>query len=111
MMRGDRVSFWDDKWLRVRSLKLDFPNLYRLSVQKNCSIQEVISRVNGQVGRNVNFWRNLNDWEIYRFARLMEALQSNYLNFQNPDKMRWIIESSCTYTVKSFASSLLKRKG
>lgn len=43
---GDRVLFWESKWLLDGTLKREFPNLYGISSQKNSSIHNVIIREN-----------------------------------------------------------------
>lgn len=52
--RGDKVSFWDDKWLGDGPIKAEFLNLYRVSMQK-VAVQEVLSRVNVNIEWNLNF--------------------------------------------------------
>lgn len=105
---GNKLRFWEDKWLLDYPLKTEFSGLYRLSIQKDCYIQEVLNRVNENVVWCLNFVRNLNDWEIADFMRLMGLLQVHNLNFQISDRIRWTLDGSGLFSVKSFASWLVK---
>lgn len=95
--------------MRDDPLKAEFPSLYRACMQKDCCIQEIMSKVNGNIEWNLNFVQNLNDWEISEYARLLDELQCNTMNFQNPDKMRRTIEHSGIFSIKSFVSWLVRR--
>ena len=60
---GLRVSFWHDVWCGDRSLKTQFPSLFKMARYKNAMVHDVVSW-NGDVYHwNLTFVRSLNNWE------------------------------------------------
>ena len=49
---GSRISFWKDVWCGEEALSLAFPNLFRLSTQKNATAVELWDRNCGERGWN-----------------------------------------------------------
>ena len=73
---GSRVLFWHDVWCGDRSLKTQFPGLFRLARHKNATVHDVISW-NGDVHHwNLTFVRSLNDWEEGSIYSLLTLLAS-----------------------------------
>ncbi|KAF6165461.1 hypothetical protein GIB67_028020 [Kingdonia uniflora] len=62
---GNNVRFWEDRWLLESSLKDMYPLLFSLSDNHESSVQKVVMNL-GHTGMswNLNFHRNLNDWEL-----------------------------------------------
>ncbi|XP_026383661.1 uncharacterized protein LOC113279173 [Papaver somniferum] len=58
--KGDAVLFWWDKWLGNHALKLKFPNIYKISIQKNATIIEVTANA----AWNLKFRRNQTQAEM-----------------------------------------------
>ena len=72
---GLRVLFWHDVWCGDRSLKTQFPSLFRLARHKNATVHDVFS-FNGNIYHwNLNFVRSLNDWEEDSICSLLALLQ------------------------------------
>lgn len=59
-----------------RTVKMAFLNLFRISIHKDCSVQEIICKASGTIVRNLNFSRNLNDWEVKGYVSLLEFFQN-----------------------------------
>jgi len=58
-----KTFFWTDNWLGGVPLKLQFNRLYELSINKDCSIEEM-ARVGWEVGESGWDWRRrLLAWE------------------------------------------------
>lgn len=70
--KGDAVLFWWEKWLGNQALKHKFPNIYKISTQKNASILEVI--VNA--AWNLKFRRNLTQAEMPEMVTLFAHIGS-----------------------------------
>ena len=71
-----RVLFWHDVWCGDRSLKTQFPNLFRMARHKNAMVHDVIFW-NGNVYHwNLTFVRSLNDWEEGSICSLLALLAS-----------------------------------
>lgn len=45
--KGQRISFWKDKWQGVSSLKEDFPDIFSLSLKQNAMVAECCDEVQG----------------------------------------------------------------
>lgn len=65
--------------------------------------------INEQIEWNIVFMR-LERLGISEFERLMATLQDNHVNLHNPDKLRWVNESSRNFTIKSSKFWLLERR-
>ncbi|CAJ2632776.1 unnamed protein product [Trifolium pratense] len=71
---GGTTRFWHDSWLGPQSLKEVFPHLFLISVQKECSVQEVGRWNSGRWEWVVRWRRNLFVWEEELHQSLMELL-------------------------------------
>ncbi|PNX84009.1 ribonuclease H [Trifolium pratense] len=71
---GGTTRFWHDSWLGPQSLKEIFPRLFLISVQKECSVQEVGRWNSGRWEWVVRWRRNLFVWEEELQQSLMELL-------------------------------------
>lgn len=94
---GLKTDFWNEIWAGEDSLRVSFPQLYTLSLQKEASVAQVWS----PQGWDLIFRRALNDWEIGEFARLLETLHSHPGLSMRPDGVRWKIQAKGMFTVKS----------
>ena len=60
---GRGISFWHDIWVGEILLKLKFPRLFDLSVDKKCSVEKM-RRVLGAVDGRERLWRQrFMEWE------------------------------------------------
>lgn len=68
---GSRVSFWGQKWCGDLVLKYDFPDLYRVSCQRKCSVQQVGGT------RRETFWDLFPRLEVIELQRLPALLHKH----------------------------------
>ena len=84
---GRRISFWRDVWCGEEALSLMFPNLFRLTAQKNARVAEVWNWDSGEGGWNSIFLRSFNDWELEEVVRFFQVLYRNQLRSLMEDKI------------------------
>lgn len=70
----NRIMFWHHKWCGDNTLKDDFPNTYRVSCQKELSIQQIQKIQGGEVFWGLGFKRSFHNWEVIEFQRLLDML-------------------------------------
>ncbi|XP_026416556.1 uncharacterized protein LOC113311992 [Papaver somniferum] len=70
---GDKVLFWRDIWLNGHAPMMLFPALFKLSRNKDATIQEMLM-MSGHDTWNFAFSRLLNDQEIEDVAHLLNLI-------------------------------------
>ena len=77
---GNKVHFWEDKWLGDYTLEETFPSLFRLSSFKSRPISDFVDAprllLKGTTSWNFHFPRNLLDREIEHVQDLLNKLES-----------------------------------
>ena len=58
---GRRISFWKDVWCGEEALSLTFPNLFRMTAQKDARVADLWNWDSGEGGWNPIFLRSFND--------------------------------------------------
>ena len=102
---GSRVLFWHDVWCGDRSLKTQFPNLFRMARHKNAMVHDMIFW-NGDVYHwNLTFVRSLNDWEEGSIYSLLALLASKEVLPQGNDVIVWALDLKGSFSLKSFCST------
>lgn len=97
---GQRLLFWEDKWLNNLYLKEEFPRLYRLSEEKGCTIMQMNHRRGSAHEWKFLFRRSLLAWEEEEVARLQGVLRSApVLTDQVEDSCLWLANPSGSYSV------------
>ena len=81
---GDRIRFWEDLWRGDQPLGTQYPRLFRVVVDKNISISSVLGPSRSFLW-NLNFRRNLSDFEIEDLEGLMRSLDGLHLSPSVPD--------------------------
>ncbi|XP_026416934.1 uncharacterized protein LOC113312399 [Papaver somniferum] len=105
---GTRVSFWFDNWIGVDSLKIYFPDLFRLAKDKYSSVASHIS--NGSWV--FDFKIRLVDNEVNQFATLLLRIGSLPPLLNNlPDTRRWSLGNNRVFSFKTLYSQLIKTDG
>ncbi|OVA08068.1 hypothetical protein BVC80_1729g16 [Macleaya cordata] len=92
---GDKVRFWEDKWITNQPLCVAFPALYAVSSSKNFKIADLLSYVNGEPNWSLNFSRRLYDFEM---------------NGEEEDRRIWSSLKNKTFSVKSAYQNLHARE-
>ncbi|RVW91479.1 Transposon TX1 uncharacterized 149 kDa protein [Vitis vinifera] len=107
---GERIWFWEDLWWGDQPLGTQYPRLFRVVVDKNISISSVLGPSRPFLW-NLNFRRNLSDYEIEDLEGLMRSLDDLYLSPLVPDARLWPLSSSGLFSVKSFFLALSQSSG
>ena len=84
---GRRISFWKDGWCGEEALSLMFPNLFRLTAQKNARVADLWNWDSGEGGWNPIFLRSFNDWEMEEVNRFLQVLYSKQIRPLIEDKI------------------------
>lgn len=73
---GRGTSFWHDIWVGEIPLKFKFPRLFELSVDKECSVEEMRTRLWAVVGRERMWHRRLLAWEYESVRKCLVLLHN-----------------------------------
>ena len=96
---GERIWFWEDLWWGDQPLGTQYPRLFRVVVDKNIPISSVLGPTR-PFSWNLNFCRNLSDYEIEDLEGLMRSLDELHLSPSVPDARFWPLSSSGLFSVK-----------
>jgi len=64
---GRSISFWTHKWCGEDELWEVFPNIYRVSCQREMTVHQVSRSHEEEVHWDLRFRTNLQDWELEEF--------------------------------------------
>ena len=102
---GNKVSFWEDRWLDDNTLKGLFPSLFRLSTFRSRPISYFVDQTRlqeeGTTSWNFHFSRNLLDREILQLQELLQRLHGRHLSNTLEDRRIWLADSSGIFSCKS----------
>ncbi|KAL4310177.1 hypothetical protein GQ457_01G054770 [Hibiscus cannabinus] len=99
---GNSINFWDDYWTDYPSLKLAFPRLYSVAVQKSGKVSEFgCKTLNGWVW-NIVLRRELFSWEVEIMEVFLKTLDKAARGSSLYDCIKWGGDSSGVYNPKSF---------
>ena len=85
---GTRIHLWEDLWWGDQPLCSQFASLLRIVTVKNLTISLVLGSTN-PFSWNLNFCRNLSNFEIGNLERLMPFLSHLHLFPSSPDIRAW----------------------
>ena len=98
---GRRISFWNDVWCGEEALSLMFPNLFRLTAQKNARMADLWDWDSGDGGWNPIFLRSFNDWEMEDVDRLLQVLYRKQIRPLMEDKILFKGSKNDAFSVQS----------
>lgn len=99
---GMGTRFWEDEWVGCGvKLKVAFPRLYTLEVNKSCWVGERLSSVNESVVFKGVWRRNLFVWEEALLDELHLLMLKVEPLSQVPDSWLWKLSKDLQYSVKS----------
>ncbi|XP_039053775.1 uncharacterized protein LOC120195910 [Hibiscus syriacus] len=107
--KGEDVQFWNDVWLGDVPLKLLFPRLYVLSINKSGKVKEF--RVNNASGWvwDIQMRRNLADWEVEQWMQLISMLYNTSPFPTEDDCWIWLGNGEGNFTAKSCINAFYER--
>lgn len=94
---GLKTRFWKVNWLEEAPLPDRFPDLMMLCRNPEINVAECWSNH----GRNLNFRRCLNDWEVERVASLLNEVKIFAGTTMEPEKLRWRHTTEGSFSVKN----------
>ncbi|KAK8595342.1 hypothetical protein V6N13_016717 [Hibiscus sabdariffa] len=105
--KGDVILFWYDTWCGDLPLKIQFPRLFRLAVNKMAVVRDLAPANELQnIKWEKIFQRNLLNRELYLVEEL-KALLHDYRIIQTAeDKLIWIHDIAGKFSVKILSSLL-----
>jgi hypothetical protein len=103
---GEKIRFWEDKWLEKEDLQTLFPRLYRLSCKHNGKIAGFVDCSVFPYNWNFGFRRNLNDLEVVEFTSLSAKLDGARFYNTRGDARHWSLERDGSFSCKSYRSLL-----
>ncbi|KAK1693140.1 hypothetical protein QYE76_009837 [Lolium multiflorum] len=98
---GTRTSFWSDWWLGDAPLKVTFPHLFAIGDNPSISVSAACHHD----GLNIRFRRSLDQQGMTQWRALQAYVVHVQLD-QGLDTIRWHLEPSGQYSVKSMYAKL-----
>jgi hypothetical protein len=102
---GTQIKFWTDPWCEIGPLKEAYPELYRISRDKEAWVADHLNYQNEVVTWSLNFIRPAHDWELKAISSLM------CVKGCDPDKVWWQGTIGKGFQVKLFYKALLPSNG
>uniref|UniRef100_A0A2N9JAL9 Reverse transcriptase domain-containing protein n=1 Tax=Fagus sylvatica TaxID=28930 RepID=A0A2N9JAL9_FAGSY len=104
---GATVRFWTDRWCGTTSLKEAYPDLFRITRNKEAWVKEHLQYHNEVVSWVLNFIRPIQDWEEESLSSFLDLLYSSSVKGYGLDKMCWCGAQEKGFQVKSFYKAML----
>ena len=96
---GSRLRFWSDDWCGEAPLKVTFPELYRITRDKEALGANHLRVHNDVVHWELNFIRLIQDWELEFVSNFLDLLYSVLTKGQRADQMCWKPSSTKVFQV------------
>uniref|UniRef100_A0A2N9H6M3 Reverse transcriptase zinc-binding domain-containing protein n=1 Tax=Fagus sylvatica TaxID=28930 RepID=A0A2N9H6M3_FAGSY len=104
---GSMVRFWTDRWCGTCSLKEAFPELFRITRNKEALVKEHIQYHNEVVSWVLNFIRPVQDWEEESISSFLDLLYSSSVKGYGLNKVCWRGSQQKGFQVKSYYKALI----
>ncbi|KAE8656311.1 putative naringenin-chalcone synthase [Hibiscus syriacus] len=101
MGNGETVQFWHDSWLGSFPLKVRFPRIFVLSLNKGGKVAEFMENSSSGCFWDIKLRRNLVDWEVEQWMQLMSLLSSTSLSSLQDDCWVWTGNEEGCFSAKS----------
>ena len=99
---GARTRFWEDIWLKDKTLANIFPDLYLISQNQQITVLKV-----SQIGiNNLSFRRRLLGSKGASWIELKNLWGEVILSVDDDDKLIWTLTPSVVFSVKSFYKAM-----
>jgi hypothetical protein len=96
------IRFWDNIWVRNRSLKEQYPQLYRIVRHKN----DIVATVFRTIPLNISFRRSLTEDTLQSWHELVTNIAYVRLNDED-DKFRWGLNQNGISKVCSMYNAMI----
>ncbi|XP_024628914.1 uncharacterized protein [Medicago truncatula] len=97
---GRNTLFWYDRWIGDVPLRLKFPRLFNLAVEKECSVGEMVGRGLGSDGGAWVWRRRLFAWEEESVRECSLLFHNIVLQDSVCDTWQWLLDPVHGYTVR-----------
>ncbi|EOY16991.1 Uncharacterized protein TCM_036081 [Theobroma cacao] len=99
---GSRILFWEDNWMERQPLKVRFPRIYALAINKEGYIQDY-----GKWDEELWVWevqlrRQPFGWEEEQWSWFKQATEEYHLSRKLEDTLAWKGAPSSQHTIESF---------
>ena len=84
---GTLIKFWQDQWCGQTSLSVCYPELFRLSCNKDASVADFMHFTNVVLHWDLHFVRAIQDWELQSLMTFMGAIYDSEIRGIGKDKM------------------------
>jgi hypothetical protein len=97
---GNSTSFWNDQWIGDQTLRLRFPRLFGISVQRDEVICNMGQMELGHWNWHLQWRRHLFVWEEEQYRHLLEII-APFVPLGEDDKWLWLGDDLIGFTVNS----------
>ncbi|KAG2705579.1 hypothetical protein I3760_05G061600 [Carya illinoinensis] len=104
---GSRIYFWHNIWCGESALKNVFPSLFQIARQQDATVADSIYFLNNSIQWNVDFVRNVNDWEVNVFSYYFSRIYELKILQGREDRLMWIHEGNSRFSVHSYYNALI----
>jgi hypothetical protein len=108
---GSRIRFWRDVWCGVEPFMVLFPELYRITRNKEAFVANHLRLRNDVVHWELDFIRLTQDWEMESMSSFLDLIYSVSMKGQGSDQVCWRPSRSKTFQVRSFYYVLAPKNG
>ncbi|PKI50016.1 hypothetical protein CRG98_029603 [Punica granatum] len=100
-----RINFWNDCCCGDQSLRIQFPSLFQISMNKEARVGDIFCLSNGVW--SLFFSRNLYGFELQSLSSFFSKIYSDFKRSEGPDNMQWKLMKSGKFSVKSSYDELV----
>jgi len=98
---GRTTLFWFDHWVGEMPLRIKFPRLFDLAINKESTVEEMASLGWEVEGRAWEWRRRLLAWEEDSVKECSEMLHNIVLQVEVADSWRWLLDPVHGYSVRN----------
>uniref|UniRef100_A0A2N9EVX7 Reverse transcriptase zinc-binding domain-containing protein n=1 Tax=Fagus sylvatica TaxID=28930 RepID=A0A2N9EVX7_FAGSY len=108
---GDQQGGWSsgELWCGTTSLKEAYPDLFRITRNKEAWVKEHLQYHNEVVSWVLNFSRPIQDWEEESLSSFLDLLYSSWVKGYGLDRVCWYGSQEKGFQVKSFYNAMLPK--
>ncbi|EOY13773.1 Uncharacterized protein TCM_032418 [Theobroma cacao] len=99
---GLNICFWHDGWMEEVPLKITFPRIYALSINKSGTVSEFGKWLNNKWLWEIKLKKRLFDWETKQWETLNTKINDILVDNSEKDKFIWKGSTNGVYSVKNF---------